>query len=141
MMKRAVVAFLCVVGFAAPSAAVPGRVGYIVDGDTFSGIVKLDGDIEVSVRVRLRDIDTPEIHGECEYERQMAARARDKLAELIPPGSVVELSNIKDDKYLGRIDANVRNSRGVDVSAQMIRAGLARRYSGGKRKPWCGNRG
>lgn len=139
-MKRFVV-FLCVVGFVLHAVAVPGRVGYVVDGDTFAGVVKLDGDIEVSVRVRLRDIDTPEIHGECEYERKMAARARDKLAELIPPGSVVELSNIKDDKYLGRIDANVRNSRGVDVSAQMIRAGLARRYSGGKRKPWCRTRG
>lgn len=118
------------------AVAVPARVGHIIDGDTFSAVVKLDGDIEVSVRVRVLGIDTPEIHGACEYERKMAAAAREKLAEMIPPGTTVELTNVRDDKYLGRIDANVADGRG-DVGARMIRAGLARKYRGGKRAGWC----
>lgn len=120
-----------------PAVAVPARVGHIIDGDTFSGVVRLDSDVEISVRVRIRNIDTPEIHGECEYERNMAARARTRLGELIPVGSTVELSNIKDDKYLGRIDANVADSRGVDIGNKLVREGLARKYNGGKRAGWC----
>jgi endonuclease YncB( thermonuclease family) len=117
--------------------AVPARVDYVIDGDTFSGVVKLDGGIDVSVRVRLRNVDTPEINGQCEYERNMAARAKARLAEIIPAGTTVELTNIKDDKYLGRIDANVADSRGNDVGATLIREKLGRKYNGGRRAPWC----
>lgn len=139
-MKRLVACFFgCFV--CAQAYAVPARVGYIVDGDTFAGVVKLDENTEVSVRVRLRNVDTPEIHGECEYERTMAARARDRLGQIIPVGTVVELSNIKDDKYLGRIDANVADARGADVGARLVAEGLGRRYSGGKRAGWCRGRG
>ena len=117
--------------------ALPARVGHIIDGDTFSARVSLDSDTTVSVRVRLRNVDTPEMNGECEYERTRAVAARDRLAQIIPTDSVVELSNIKDDKYLGRIDANVKTRSGQDVGEILIREKFGRRYSGGYRKPWC----
>ena len=69
-MRKFVVGFLLCV-WCSVSDAVPARVGYIVDGDTFAATVKLDGGVDVSVRVRIRNIDTPEIHGDCEYEREM----------------------------------------------------------------------
>lgn len=122
---------------AAAAETVPARVDYIVDGDTFAGVVKLDGGFDVTVRVRIRNVDTPEIHGDCELEREMAARAREYLSELIPAGSVVELSNIQDDKYLGRIDANVTDARGQDIGDEIVRAGMGRQYNGGHRNPWC----
>lgn len=121
----------------APAFAVPGRVGYVIDGDTFSCAVKLADDIEVSVRVRIRNVDTPEIHGDCDYEQEMALRAKNRLAELIPVDSVVELTNIGDDKYLGRIDANVIDAAGRDVGNILIQEKLGRPYSGGHRAPWC----
>lgn len=117
--------------------AVPARVGHILDGDTFSAAVSLDADTTVSVRVRLRNVDTPEMNGDCEYERSRAIAARDRLAEIIPVGSMVELSNVKDDKYLGRIDANVKNANGADVGEILIREKFGRKYNGGRRKPWC----
>ncbi len=119
------------------AGAVPAVVRYIVDGDTFSAGVKLADDTTVSVRVRLRNIDTPELHGECVDEIVAANVARDRLAELLPVDSIVELENVKDDKYLGRIDANVIDGRGRDVGRVLIREGLGRAYSGGKRKSWC----
>ncbi len=125
---------LCVSGYA---YGVPARVGHIIDGDTFSGVVKLENDVEISVRVRLRNVDTPEINGGCEYERNMAARAKARLGELIPVGSTVDLRNIKDDKYLGRIDAAVFDGRGHDVGKRIVREGLGRTYNGGRRVPWC----
>lgn len=123
--------------FISHAFAVPARVDYIIDGDTFSGQVKLASDTDISVRVRIKNIDTPEIKGECEYERDMAMRAKQRLGELIPVGSVVELANIKDDKYLGRIDANVIDASGQDVGTRMIREGLGRKYNGGHRDKWC----
>lgn len=135
-MKWFCVAVL-VFAFGIPAVAVPARVGHILDGDTFSANVNLDADTTVSVRVRLRNVDTPEMNGDCEYERARAIAARDRLAEIIPVGSMVELSNVKDDKYLGRIDANVKNANGADVGEILIREKFGRKYSGGKRKPWC----
>jgi endonuclease YncB( thermonuclease family) len=117
--------------------AVPAQVNYIFDGDTFAAQVKLEDDIKISVRVRILDIDAPEISGKCDQEIQGALRAKNRLAELLPIGSVVQLSDIKDDKYLGRIDARVKTSDGKNVSSIMIKEKLVRKYSGGKRLGWC----
>ena len=117
--------------------AVPATVDYHFDGDTFSAGVMLDTDVEITVRVRLINIDTPEINGKCTAEKVMAQSARDLLTTIIPRGTVVDLQNIKDDKYLGRINANVILPDGRDVGQIMIDSGLARPYSGGKRQPWC----
>ena len=135
MMKRFVAFLLCACA-AVPAIGVPARVGHVIDGDTFSGVVMLDGGTEISVRVRIRNVDTPEIHGDCEYERNLAARAKTRLAEILPAGSVVELTNIRDDKYLGRIDANVIVN-GDDVGTRLVREGLGRAYNGGRRDKWC----
>lgn len=122
----------------APAAhAVPATVDYIFDGDTFAGVVMLPDDIKITVRVRILDIDAPEMSGECDAEIEMAIRAKNRLAELIPVGSVIELSDLKDDKYLGRIDARVTTADGQGVGEILIREKLARPYSGGKRQPWC----
>ena len=129
-----VVALLACVGRA---YAVPAVVKYVVDGDTFSAGVNLADDTVVSVRVRIRNVDTPELHGECIDEIVAANVARNRLAELLPVDSVVELENVKDDKYLGRIDANVKDSRGRDVGQILIREKLGRAYNGGRRQSWC----
>ena len=136
VMRIFIGAIFCIL-FCGAASAMPARVGRVIDGDTFSATVFLDGDVRVSVRVRIRDVDTPEIHGKCAAEREMAARARDKLSQMIPMGTMVELTNVKDDKYLGRIDANVADTRGADVGKTLIRAGLGRPYHGGKRAGWC----
>lgn len=136
VMQGFVSAFFAIM-FCGVAFATPARVTRIIDGDTFDAVVMLNDDIRVSARVRMRDLDTPEIHGKCAAEREMAAAAKSRLAEIIPTGSMVELTNIKDDKYLGRIDANVAGADGADVSARMVRAGLGRRYNGGRRAGWC----
>ena len=136
MLKKLLVIFVYV--FLSVSAfAVPARVDYIFDGDTFSAQVMLEQDIEITVRVRLINIDTPEMNGKCNAEKIMAKSAKDLLMTLIPRGTIVELDNIKDDKYLGRINANVFLPDGRDVGLILIDAGLGRPYSGGKRKSWC----
>ena len=124
--------FICRVAYSVPAA-----VDYIFDGDTFAAYVNLDSDVKISVRVRLINVDAPEINGKCESEINMAYQAKERLAQLLPVGSIVDLENIKDDKYLGRIDANAILADGRDVGDILIDEKLARPYSGGRREGWC----
>lgn len=135
-MKKLLVFIICMFGVGA-ARAVPAVVDYHFDGDTFSAGVMLDTDVQITVRVRLINIDTPEMNGKCAAEKIMAQNAKDLLVTLIPRGTTVDLQNIKDDKYLGRINANVILSDGRDLGRIMIDSGLARPYSGGKRQSWC----
>ena len=135
-MRRIIIAFFGIF-IAGVASAVPAMVDYIIDGDTFAARVSLDDDIKITVRVRIANVDTPELHGNCDYEIRMANIARDRLAQLIPIGSTVELTDIRDDKYLGRIDARVSDSDGNDVGKILITENLGRAYNGGRRTGWC----
>ena len=96
--------------------AVPVTVKKIIDGDTFVADVKLSRNSEVmSVKVRLNNVDTPEMNGQCKDEIIRAQYAKQRLSELIPVGSEVEIKNIKNDKYVGRIDASVYDSANRDI--------------------------
>lgn len=135
-MKHLVVAifgvFVCWASY-----AVPAVVDYVMDGDTFAARVGVADGVDITVRVRLINVDTPEMNGECASESKMARRARGRLEKLLPRGAKIELENIKDDKYLGRIDANAILPDGRDVGEVLVREKLARRYNGGRRQPWC----
>lgn len=136
MKKFALLVYLCFI--CQNCLATPVRVSYIIDGDTFVGDILLADKTEVmSVKVRLSNVDTPELHGDCESEIKRANYAKQRLGELIPVGSTVEIKNVKNDKYAGRIDANVYDSANRDVGQVLIKEKVGRAYSGGKRKSWC----
>ena len=134
---RKIFLFLLFCFVAGAANATPVVVDYIIDGDTFAGRVTLADDTKITVRIRLINVDTPEIHGECESEIRAAFAAKARLAELLPIGTTVELQEIKDDKYLGRIDARVLDVLGRDVGKILVNEKLGRPYSGGRRDGWC----
>lgn len=101
----------------------------VIDGDT----VEWQGK-----RIRLLDFDAPEIHhAQCEQERRLGHAASFRLQFLLA-GSVAEIElSGRLDRYgreLGRIRVG-----GRDVGDILIGEGLARRYTGGRRKGWCGS--
>lgn len=100
------------------------RVTCVVDGDTFW----VDGE-----KVRIADIDTPEIEGGCGSERERAALARDRLADLLGADPFT-LRREGQDRY-GRTLAVIANRHG-SIGEVLIGEGLARRWDGG-RHPWC----
>jgi endonuclease YncB( thermonuclease family) len=114
-------------------------VDYVYDGDTFSAYVALENGIKISVRVRIMQIDAPEMNGACAREIEMAVASKMRLGNLLPQGKRVMLHNVKDDKYLGRIDAHVLDLDGRDIGDILLKEGLARKYNGGRRQPWCQN--
>ena len=137
MMKKVLLLF-CGCLMCQVCLATPVRVSYVIDGDTFVGdIIFADKTEVMSVKVRLRNVDTPELHGNCESEIKRAEYAKQRLQELIPAGATVEIKNIKNDKYAGRIDANVYDSANRDIGQVLIKEKIGRPYSGGKRQSWC----
>jgi len=66
----------------------------------------------------------------------MAKAAKDRLAALA--GGTVRLANISQDKFGGRVDADVANAAGIDLKTAMLGTGLAHPCDGqGARADWC----
>ena len=117
---------------AGPVAA---EVVKVVDGDTLTVRARIWIDLEMTVNIRIRGIDAPELRGQCAREKMLAMAARDRLRVLAGSG-VVNLSNVGEDKYFGRAVADV-TSEGGTIAALMLESGLVRPYEGGARSGWC----
>jgi endonuclease YncB( thermonuclease family) len=114
----------------------PVTVTRTIDGDTFEARVALSSGATITTHVRLRGIDAPELHARCAGEFRGAVAAADALDKLLHEGGVM-ISNIGQDKYPGRIDADVATSQTPNVSAALLAGGYGRPYDGGHRESWC----
>ena len=121
---------------AAASTRYPAEVVRVIDGDTFEARVRVWPGIEIATKVRLRNIDAPELRGRCEQETAMARTARDALAAMLAEGQV-SITEVGLDKYGGRVLAAASAGRTGDVAGALLEAGVVRRYAGGRREGWC----
>lgn len=100
----------------------------VIDGDTFD---------YAGTRVRIADIDTPEVNGRCAYETELAAQATQRLGDLLGQGEF-ELRPVRDgrdeDRYGRKLRIVTRDGRSVGDT--LVSEGLARTWSG-RREPWC----
>lgn len=80
-------------------------------------------------KVRLADIDTPELDGDCPRERQLAIAARARLTELLNTAAVAIEWTGNNDRY-GRPLVRLGG-----VGQQLVSEGLAHPY--GKPRTWC----
>jgi endonuclease YncB( thermonuclease family) len=119
-----------------PAPTYPADLIRVIDGDTFEARVKVWPGIEVATKVRLRNIDAPELHARCADERARAEAARDALTGLLAAGGLA-ISQVRLDKYGGRVDATVSTGAVPDVSEALLAGGFPRRYAGGRRGAWC----
>jgi micrococcal nuclease len=108
----------------------------VIDGDTVEARVHVWMGQEVVTRIRLKDIDAPEITGACGPERERALAARDRLDALVRGPGIV-LAEVRPDKYFGRVVARILMADGRDAGAILLAEGLARPYRGGRRDSWC----
>ena len=72
----------------------------------------------------------------CAAERNLAKRATGFTKWAVARAKRIEFAMPDWDKYGGRIDAEVWID-GASLADQLIAAGLARAYDGGKRNGWC----
>ena len=116
--------------------AYPAEVIRVIDGDTFEARVRVWPGLDVNTKVRLRNIDAPELHARCADELAKAQASRAALETMLAVGGVT-VSRVGIDKYGGRVDALVATRDIADVSAALLSSGWARSYDGGRRGSWC----
>jgi endonuclease YncB( thermonuclease family) len=117
--------------------AYPAEVLRIIDGDTFEARVHVWPGLDVTTKIRLRNIDAPELHARCPDELAKAQAARTALETMLGAGAVT-ISRVGIDKYGGRVDALVAAHDTPDISMALLNGGFARSYDGGRRGSWCG---
>jgi len=106
------------------------------DGDTCYVIAKTLPESLRNMSIRILGIDTPEIRADCPEEKELALQGRVFANDMFRNADNIEFHNLKWDKYGGRILADVYID-GVSYKDEIIEAGLAREYYGGKKIGWC----
>jgi micrococcal nuclease len=114
-------------GISAAAEIVPGPLSAdlirVIDGDTIEVRAHLWLGLELTTRVRLSDIDAPELDGGCPAERELAKAARAFLTGTLSPA--VTLRDVRQDKYGGRVVARVLDRNGRDLGRLLTEARLA----------------
>jgi len=119
-----------------------GKVIKVYDGDTITIATRLSNDKPIyRFSVRLRGIDSPEIHGKTENEKALAIKSRDALSHLIYH-KIIVLQNLEYEKY-GRLLADIylmgEESTNPSINQWMIDQKYAVPYDGGTKmipKEW-----
>jgi len=112
------------------------KVISVYDGDTFRvNIASLPPIVGKNIAIRVNGVDTPEIRGKCQYEKNLALKARDFVRDRLANAKEIKLTNLQRGKYF-RVVANVLVD-GVSLEQELLDNELAYEYSGGKKLNWC----
>ncbi len=112
------------------------KVISVYDGDTFRvNIDSLPSIVGKNIPIRVNGIDTPEIRGKCQYEKNLALEARDFVRARLSNAKEIKLTNLQRGKYF-RVVANVLVD-GVSLEQELLDNELAYEYDGGKKLSWC----
>jgi micrococcal nuclease len=109
----------------------------IVDGDTFEARIAAFPGQELVARIRVAGVDAPETRGRCGAETVAAEAAKEALERIVERRRLT-LTEVRGDKYFGRVVARVSAAGVGDVAEALVAAGHGRAYAGGKRAGWCG---
>lgn len=110
----------------------------VLDGDTVEVDVFLWPGLAQRIKLRLAGVNTPEKRGRgvslC--EKVAAKRATEFTRRFLKRALQVIVSGVKLGKFAGRVLGKI-SVNGKDLGDALMAAGLARPYSGGRRKAWC----
>jgi micrococcal nuclease len=105
----------------------------VIDGDSFELLIDVGFRWTYREIVRLAGVDTPEKIGKTKA-KGLAAKAF--VEGLMPPGTMVlartHMATKQQEKF-GRWLADIQLADGRDLALELIRAGHAKEYHGGKR--------
>ena len=149
-MKKLLAAILSLVMLLAPVPALAASPWYtganrikvlrVIDGDTFTFTQNGGGLNGMVFSVRIKGLDTPEMHGTSPGERENAQKAKAFLESLVAKNhGYLWIKGKTHDPYGGRIEATVYLNGPKEVAQMVIEAGLGRAFDVklGHRTPWC----
>jgi micrococcal nuclease len=100
----------------------------VIDGDTIR---------HRGIRIRLEDIDAPEIAGpKCASEAALGRQATERLLALINEGPFEVVAGGRDEDRYGRKLRTIERD-GRSLGDRLVAEGLARPWDGARRS-WCG---
>ena len=141
-MNKLLLLFICFLGIFSAQAApeygtvIVSKVISVYDGDTFRvDIDSLPPIVGKNIPIRLNGVDTPEIRGKCEYEKDLAIKARDFVRNKLANAKEIKLNNLQRGKYF-MVVADVMVD-GVSLEQELLDNELAYKYTGGKKSSWC----
>jgi len=141
-MKKLLLFCICFLGAFSVQAApeygtvTVSKVISVYDGDTFRvDIDSLPPIVGKNMPIRLNGIDTPEIRGKCQYEKDLAFKARDFVRNKLANAKEIKLTKLQRGKYF-RVVADVMID-GVSLEKELLENQLAYKYTGGKKLNWC----
>ena len=112
------------------------KVISVYDGDTFrANIENIPPILGQNIAIRVNGIDTPEIRGKCQKEKDLAIKARDFVRGILLEAKVIQLNHIQRGKYF-RLVADVVID-GQNLTDLLLINKLGYRYNGGKKLGWC----
>ena len=112
------------------------KVISVYDGDTFRvNIDSLPPIVGKNIPIRLNGVDTPEIRGKCQYEKDLALKARDFVRNKLANAKEIKLTKLQRGKYF-RVVADVMVDD-VSLEKELLENKLAYKYTGGKKSSWC----
>ena len=88
-----------------------------------------------NIPIRLNGVDTPEIQGKCQKEKDLALKARDFVRKKLAYAKEIKLTKLQRGKYF-RVVADVMID-GVSLEQELLDNELAYKYTGGKKSSWC----
>ena len=140
--KLIIIFFICFLGVFSVQAAteygtaIVSKVISVYDGDTFRvDIDSLPPIVGKNIPIRLNGLDTPEIRGKCQYEKDLALKARDFVRNNLANAKEIRLTKLQRGKYF-RVVADVMID-GVSLEQELLDNALAYKYTGGKKSSWC----
>lgn len=110
----------------------------VIDGDTIEIDVHIWPQLIQRTKLRLSEVNTPEKRGRniSECEKRAGQQATNFTQQWLKGAGTVTVSEIQLGKYAGRVLGKL-SKNGEDLGRALIKAGHAKPYKGGKRKPWC----
>lgn len=126
------------------------KIVSVYDGDTITVATRLSRkEPHYHYSVRIAGIDTPELRPsrsdpDADLHKEAGIRARNRVRELLPEGSVVLIEFSKEGKYgrlLGEVHTLYRRlfwtpRRALNVGQHLVETGLALPYDGKGKKPF-----
>jgi micrococcal nuclease len=128
----------CNIGAAAPLFSGPysAELVRVIDGDTYELIINVWPEVEIHTNLRLLGVDTPELSSKQPCEVALALDAKAYVTDLFGHAGTIYVVAAGTDKYGGRFLGGLQLD-GRDLASQLILAGKAHPYNGGKKQRWC----
>lgn len=100
----------------------------VVDGDTIDILIDLGFNVIYKERIRLANIDTPEVNSRNDQEKLLGNDAKEYLSVWLKNQNILKIKTTKDDKY-GRILGEIYGDNNICVNELLVEHGYAWVYS------------